>query len=168
MRLRRRRRNLVMCNQSASSAGGYRSPWISGPARTRRIRRCVRIGLLLTVVGLMPLARAVRTRRWPVLAGIVLTVVGVMHRHTLVGVVLLPGLLFLLSAPLIPASPKPDRTRRSELERELAVYSTPAQRCDVGAMLDRYSDDMTGELRDILARQAMAAGNTRIPGAGRY
>ena len=60
------------------------------------------------------------------------------------------------------------RKRRSELERELAAYSTPAQRCDLEATLDRYPDDITYELREILASQAMAAYNNRIPGAGRY
>ena len=44
------------------------------------------------------------------------------------------------------------------LERELAAYGTPAQRCDLEATFDRYPDDATGELRDILARQAAAAG----------
>ncbi len=78
------------------------------------------------------------------------------------------GLLLLFSAPLVPASLGADRTRRSELERELAGYSTPAQRCDVEAMLDRYPDDVTNELRVILARQAMAACSNRIPGAGGY
>ena len=97
-----------------------------------------------------------------------LTVVGVMYRGSPVGMVLLPGLLCLLSAPLIPGSSKQDRTRRSELEHELAAHSTPAERRDVGALLDRYSDDITYELRDILARQAIAASNTRIPGAGQY
>jgi hypothetical protein len=47
--------------------------------------------------------------------------------------------------------------RRSELERELAAYSTAAQRRDLEATLDRYPDDITYELRDILASQAMAA-----------
>jgi hypothetical protein len=32
---------------------------------------------------------------------------------------------------------------------------------------DRYPDSVTYELRDILARQAMAACNNGIPGAGR-
>lgn len=168
MTLRRPRRSLVMCSQSAGSAGKYSSPWSTPPARTRRIRRCIRTGALLMIVGLLPVARAVRIRWRPVLAGVVLTVVGVMHRGSPVGVVLLPGLLCLLSIPLIPASSKGDRTRRSELEHELAAYSTPAERCDVGALLDRYSDDITYELRDILARQAVAASSTRIPGAGRY
>jgi hypothetical protein len=122
----------------------------------------------LTILGLMPLATGVRARWRMVLPGVVLTVVGVMYRGHPVGVVLLPGLLLLFSAALFPDSLGADRTRRSELERELAGYSTPAQRCDVEAMLDRYPDDMTNELRVILARQAMAAGSNRIPGAGGY
>jgi hypothetical protein len=116
----------------------------------------------------MPLATGVRARWRMVLPGVVLTVVGVMYRSDPAGVVLLPGLLLLFSAPLVPASPRADRTRRSELERELAGYSTPVQRRDVEAMLDRYPDDMTSELRVILARQAMAASSNRIPGAGGY
>lgn len=60
------------------------------------------------------------------------------------------------------------RRRRSELERQLAAYATPAQRCDLEATLDLYPDSITYELRDILARQAMAACNNRIVGAGRY
>ena len=47
--------------------------------------------------------------------------------------------------------------RRRELERELAAYSTPDQRCDLEAPLDRYPDSATGELREILAGQAAAA-----------
>jgi hypothetical protein len=60
------------------------------------------------------------------------------------------------------------RQRHSELEHELAAFSTPAQRCDLEATLDRYPDSITYELRDILARQAMATYNNRILGAGRY
>jgi hypothetical protein len=44
----------------------------------------------------------------------------------------------------------------SELERELAAFSTPAQRRDLEATLDRYPDNITYELRNILARQSMA------------
>jgi len=64
------------------------------------------------------------------------------------GMVLLPGLWLVLTAPLIPASPKADRMRRPEAERELAVFSTPAQR--------------------RLAIQAMAAHDKRFPVTGRY
>jgi hypothetical protein len=98
---------------------------------------------------------------------VVLTVVGVMLRSGTGSVVFFPGVLFLLSALLTPASPKAARKRRSELERELAAYSTPAQRCDLEATLDQYPDGITDELRDILASQATAACNNRLPGAGR-
>lgn len=57
---------------------------------------------------------------------------------------------------------------RCALERELAEYSTPAQRCDLEATFDRYPDSDTYELRDILARQAIAALNNRLPTVGRY
>jgi hypothetical protein len=96
-------------------------------ARGRRIRKCIRTGALLTVIGLMRAARIVRTR-WEA------------HKQ------------------------------RCELERELAAYSTPAQRRDLEATLNQYPDELTYELRNILARQAMAAYCNRggVPGAGKY
>jgi hypothetical protein len=136
--------------------------------RSRRIRRWRRTGALLTVVGLMHLARAVRARWRPLLAGVALTVGGAMLRGGAAGVILLPGVMLLLSAPLMPASSKADRMRRPELERELAGYSTPAQRCDLEAILDQYPDDITRELRDILASQAMSAYDNRFPAMGRH
>lgn len=145
MRLRSHRRNLVVWSQSAGSADGY----VALPfTRTRWIHRWIRTGALLAVVGLMPLARAGRTRWWLLLAGGVLTAVGVMLRGAASGAVLLPGLMFLGFAPLVPASPKADRMRGSDLERELAVFSTPAQQ--------------------RLAIQAMAAHDHRFPVTGRY
>jgi hypothetical protein len=124
--------------------------------------------MLLGVVGLLPLARAVWARRWQLLAGSALTVSGIMLRGGQASIVMLPGLLLLLSAPLVPASSAADRTRHSELERELAVYATPAQRRDLEATLDRYPDSTTRELRDILARQASAARGSAIPGSRGY
>jgi hypothetical protein len=168
MRLRRHRRNLVVWSQSAGLVGRYGAPRFAALSRTRRTRRFLRTGVLLTILSLMPLAIGARARWRMVLPGVVLTVVGVVCRGDPVGVVLLPGLLLLFSAPLFPASSKMDRSRLSELERELAGYATPAERCDVEAMLDRYPDDETNELRVILARQAMATHNNRIPGAGGY
>jgi hypothetical protein len=53
-------------------------------------------------------------------------------------------------------SRKAARKRRSDLERELAGYATPAERGDLEEILDRYSYGTTHELRDILARQSMA------------
>lgn len=165
MRLRPHRRNLVVWSQSAGSAELRDAP---RPTRTRRIRRRIRIAMLLAVVALWPLVRAVRARWRPLLAGAALTAVGVAMRGSTVGsVVLLPGLLLLLTAPLLPGTPEADRLRRSELERELAVYATSAQRFDLEATLDQYPDSVTAELRDILARQAIAAAHPRFPGAGR-
>jgi hypothetical protein len=98
----------------------------------------------------------------------VLTVIGVMLRGSAWSAVVLPGLWFLVYAMLIPARSDVDRKRHLELERELAGYSTQAQRWDLEAALDRYPDDITYELRDILASQALAACHNGIPGAGRY
>ena len=145
MRPRSHRRNLVVWSQTAGSAGRYGAPPFT---RRRRIRRWIRTGALLTVVGLMPLARAVRARWRPLLAGAALTVAGVMWLDGPGGMVLLPGLWLLLTAPLNPASPKADSMRRPEAEHELAVYSHPAQR--------------------RLAIQAMAAHDKRFPVTGRY
>ena len=125
MMLRLHRRNLVIWSTSVGPADRYGAPRLTRPARTRRIPRCIRTGALLVVIGLMRLARMVRTR-WQV------------------------------------------HERRRELERELAAYSTPAQRCDLAATFDRYPDSIKYELRDILARQASAAFDNRLPAAGRY
>ena len=65
-------------------------------------------------------------------------------------------------------SPRANRGRRSRLERELAGYSTPAERADLEAILDRYPDDVTRDLRDILARQARTAYDDRFPAIGRH
>lgn len=160
MKLRPCRRNLVILRQSASSVGRYHHTPAPRPGRASRIRRLIRIGVLLT---LMLLARDRRVR-W-MLAGVVLTTAGVIYRADPAGVMLLPGLLLLLGTPLIPASPGTDRKQRAALERELAGYSTPAQRADLEAMLDGYPNSITHEIRVILAGQAAAAHSQRIPGA---
>ena len=96
------------------------------------------------------------------LAGAVLIVVGVAVRGP-AAIFLLPGLMLVMSSPLMPARSK---TRR-QLERELAAYSTPAERRDLEATLDQYPDNVTRELRDILASQAKTARNNKIPAFGR-
>jgi hypothetical protein len=168
MRLRTYRRNPVVWGLSVGPADRYAAPGLTRPAGTRRIRRWIRIGALLTIIGLMRLARGARLRWRPLLAGAVLTAAGVVLRGGMWSVIALPGLWFLSYALLIPASRGADHKRRSELERELAAYSTPAQRRDLEATLDRYPDSDTGELRDALARHALTACTSRIPGAGRY
>jgi len=158
MRLLAHRRNLVVWSQSAAPAGRHARRL----TRARRIRRWARIGVLLAAVGTLRLARAVRPRWRPTLAGVVLTVTGIILRTGPGSVALIPGMLFLVDALLTPGYSKEDRMRRADLERELGEYSTQAQRRDLEAALDRYPDRITSELRDILARQG-AAGPGRPP-----
>jgi hypothetical protein len=64
-------------------------------------------------------------------------------------------------------SRKAARKRRAELERELAGYANGADRSDFEAVLDRYPDGVTHELRSILAGQYMASQEMRFPAIGR-
>ena len=164
MLLRSHRRNRVVWSSPAGPARGNDLTGLTRVTRPGRIRRFIRISVLLTVMGLVDLARGEHPRWRFVLAGGALTVAGLMLRHDPAGAILLPGLLLLFSAPLVPATPTADRKRRSVLERELAAYSTAAQRCDLEATLDQYPDGVTRELRGILSQQAMAAVNSGVPG----
>ena len=47
-----------------------------------------------------------------------------------------------------------ERAGRARLERELASYSSPADLDDLHAILDRYSDQETRQIRRILAYQS--------------
>lgn len=143
MRLRARRRNLVVWSPSAGSAVWDGAPRLTRFTRTRRIRGRIRIGALLMVIGLMRVARAVRPRWGPLLAGGALTVAGAMASGEW-GAILLPGVLLLLFAPLIPATPK---ARRREAERELAVFSHPAQRRFASQAIALYDKRFPGFLR---------------------
>jgi hypothetical protein len=165
MTRRSHRRNLVVWNQSVASAGRYDAP---RSTRTRPLRRRIRVIALLAVVGLMRAARAVGSRWRPLLAGGALTVGGVLLPGGAGGPAVLVGVMFLISAPLTSSGPSANRRRCSGLERELAGYSTPADRSDLEAILDRYPDDVTRELRDILASHAMTADDDRFPVIGRY
>jgi hypothetical protein len=157
MRLRPQRQDLVIWSPSACRAERGRGLWFTRPARPRRIRGRLRTLALLAAIGLVRLSAAARPRWRPLLAGTVLTTVGILLRGGAPGIVMIPGMLCLLSALLVPVDPVAAGPRRRELERELAAYSTPDQRCDLEAILDRYPDSATGELREILARQAAAA-----------
>jgi hypothetical protein len=159
MGLRRQRRSLVVWSQSEDP---YRASQVARRARPRRIRRWIRVGMLLTLLGLV---RVVRPRWKPLMAGTAFTVAGIIMRGLPAGsILLLPGLMLLMGSPLIAGPPGAERTK---LERELAGYCTAAQRQDLEATLDRYPDDVTRELRDILADQASARAEDRFPALGR-
>jgi hypothetical protein len=152
----RPRRNLVLWSQTARSPGRYRAAPVT---RGKRIRR----GGRLILIGLLALGRGVLARWQLILAGAVLTVAGGILGGGPGSPFLLPGLMLLLSAPLLPG-----RSRaRAKLQRELAAYSTPAERRDLEATLDHYPGDTTHELREILASQATAAPRSQIPSLGR-
>jgi hypothetical protein len=161
MRLRTHRGNLVVWRASRCPDEHDRGLWFTRPARSIRIRRRMRTSVLLAILGVMRLAGVAHPRWRPLLAGVVLTTAGVVLRDGAAGILMIPGMLFLLSALLTPADPVAAGPRRRELERELAAYSTPDQRCDLEATLDRYPDSVTGELREILARQAAATAAPR-------
>lgn len=168
MRLRARRRTLVIWSSPVGRSDRYGALRSRPRTGAKQVRRSARIAWLVTAVALLRVARVAR-RRWQLLAGVTFTVAGVLTRGDAWGMVLLPGLMLLLSVPLVPVTPAADRGRRSQLERELAAYTTMAQRRDLEATLDRYPDSDTHELRDILAVQARAgqAGyRSRIPGSG--
>jgi hypothetical protein len=159
MRLLPHRRTRVVFSSSARSAGRCSALQDKPRVPARRIRRFLRIGMLLTVLAVRP--------RWrPLLAAIVFTVFAVIGRAGVGGVLIVPGLLFFFLTLLTPGDTYADGERRAQLKRELAAYSTPAQRRDLEAILDRYPDGVTCEIRDILASQAMASRDSRIPGAG--
>lgn len=168
--MRLRRRNVVVWSSSGGSGGRHGLTVFRRPASPRRPRRLLRVGGLLTAIGLLRLAGALRGRWRPVLAGVVLTATGVALRDGADGagvLAFLSGFLFFYAALVMRVSPGMDGKRQRALERELADYSTPAERADLEATLDRYSDGDTGELREILARQAIADQDTGIPGVRR-
>jgi hypothetical protein len=163
MTLRRHRRNVVIWRASRCPEYRGRGLWFTRAGRSGRIRRWVRISGLLLAVGLLRVAAAVRPRWRPLAVGTALTIAGYLMRDGMPGIVMIPGMLFLTAALLAPADPAADDSRRRTLEHELAAYSTPAQRRDLDAILDRYPDGDTRELREILARQRLAAEPTRPP-----
>jgi len=160
MGLRRHRQIVVW----SSSSGQPRALGFTRAPRSARVRWCFRTGGLLAVIGLLRVAAAILPRWRLLLAGVVLTTVGLILRSGPFSIVMLPGMVFLAAAAFTQTWPEEVRARRRALERELAAYCTPAQRRDLEATLDQYPDDVTRELRDILAGQEVAAG--RGPRAG--
>jgi hypothetical protein len=99
MRSRRHRQDLVVWKSPARSVGRYAAPRFTRAARRRRIRRWIRTGAQLTVIGLMRLARAVRIRRGArfLLTGAALTVAGMTLPYGLAsGVTFIVGILVFL------------------------------------------------------------------------
>jgi hypothetical protein len=78
MRPRLRRRTMVVWSSSAMPAGRPAGRGGTRPSSARRFRRGLRIGVLLTILGILWLARTTRTRWEPacLLAGGALTVTG--------------------------------------------------------------------------------------------
>ena len=77
MRLRGHRRNAAVWSSSTIPADRAGGSWLTRPARNRRVRRFIRTGALLTVLGLMRLAGGAWPRGRLVLAGGLLTVAGI-------------------------------------------------------------------------------------------
>jgi hypothetical protein len=97
MRMRLHRRNLVLFNLSAPAS----RPATPGRARSRRIRRWLRMGTLLSIIGIMRFARTARTRWRPIfrVLGMLLLVFSVVS-GVMMPVAFVSGMLFLgLSAP---------------------------------------------------------------------
>ena len=95
----RPRQNLVVWKSPARPVGRYAAPRFTRPARGRRIRRWFRTGALLAVIGLMRLARAVRTRRGArlLLTGSALMLAGITLPYALAsGVTFSVGILVFL------------------------------------------------------------------------
>ena len=158
------KRNRVVWSSSADPAAQIRR--LPRPTRLKRLRHLVRTSGLLLILGLMRLATHPQWRSAAI--GAALVIPGIILRGSPGGIILLPGLLTLLSAPLMPSGSHPTGPRHARLRGELAAYSTPAQRCDLEAIIDQYPDGETRELRAILASQAMTSAEDRFPGFGRY
>ena len=52
------------------------------------------------------------------------------------------------------AAHRADRAAHRQLEQELAAYSSRADRLEIETIVDRYSDEETREVRQILVRLA--------------
>ena len=101
MRLRPRRRTMVVWSSSPGRAARHSAQKMSRPVRPGRIRWWLRIGVLLTIIGLMRLACTARKYPQPAfsLAGTAVTVAGISLPS---GAVLVCGILVLLVALFLP------------------------------------------------------------------
>ena len=99
MRARSHRRNLMIWTPSGGRTDRYDVPAFTRPVRPRPIRWWFRTGALLTVIGIVRLARTTRARWRSVflVTGAALVVVGVVLPS---GAAFVPGLVVLLIALL--------------------------------------------------------------------
>ena len=143
------------------SSATERVVYITVPRRPGRVRRAVRTGFLLTVVGLL---RVARNPRWRcALLGVALVIPGLLMRGQLAGnLMLLPGLMALGYSPFLPGETTMNHRDHARLCRELSAYSTPAERRDFETLLTRYSAPETSELRAILAQQSLTDTRSRV------
>ena len=146
MRLRSHRQILVVWSLRATAPGKYASLTRTRPTWIRRTRRRLRIGALLTVIGVLRFARAVRARWEPLflLAGVLLMAGG--YFLPVIGL-FFPGLLVVTVTLLKGNSDRwrPTRSTRPNGKRAVelpmsasywaAVYSRtgyPPTRCGEG------------------------------------
>jgi hypothetical protein len=96
MRLRPHRRNLVVWSSSGVKGGS----WAWRPARPRRIRWWLRTSALLTVIGIVRLARTVRARWEPVSLGVGVVLAATGFAVPAASVAFLIGIMILVVALL--------------------------------------------------------------------
>jgi hypothetical protein len=153
VRSRSRQQSITIFSSSSPRAARYPARRFLEAKHTGRVPAWLRVRVLLSVVQALGLARQARDRSWPLAVGVVLTVTGLALREDVAGIALLcPGLMLLVTALLGPVLPRSERLRRLALARELAAYTTIAQRGEFDVILARHSDAATSELRDLVAR----------------
>jgi hypothetical protein len=103
VRLRPRQRAMVVWSSSSGRAARHGVREMTRPRRAGRIRFWLRTGALLTIIGLVRLARTARKYPRPALslAGTAVTVVGISLPS---GPVLISGFVILLVALFLPGS----------------------------------------------------------------
>ena len=99
----RRHRQIAVWSSSPGRPGALGFTWAP---RSARIRWCFRTGGLLAVIGLLRVAAAILPRWRLLLAGVVLTTVGLVLRNSPASVVMLPGMLLLAAAAFTQTWPE--------------------------------------------------------------
>ncbi len=137
MRPRPHRRTLVVWSPRAIAAGKHAGLTRVRPTRIRRIRRGLRIGALLTVIGLLRFARAIRARWEPLflLAGVLLMAGG--YILPVIGV-FFPGLL-VVTVTLLKGNSDRWRGTRPTRPKEARAVEPPMSASYWAAVYSRTS-----------------------------